>query len=67
MSEAYIQSSKPFLAKYSICFVHRLCTNAENNAEKLKNSEYLIYNLSKYHYPEFLIKQGNEKAYSTLK
>ena len=37
---------------------------AENNAEKLKNLENLKTNLSKYHYPDSLIKQGFQKALS---
>ena len=35
----------------------RICTIAENNAEKLKNLKNLKINLSKYHYPDSLIKQ----------
>ena len=41
-----------------------ICTVAENNAEKLKNLENLKTNLSKYHYPDSLIKQGFQKALS---
>ena len=37
---------------------------AENNAEKLKNLENLKTNLSKYHYPDSLIKQGFQKSHS---
>ena len=46
------------------CLARRICTIAENNAEKLKNLENLKTNLSKYHYPDSLIKQGFQKALS---
>ena len=42
----------------------RICTIAENNAWKLKNLENLKSDLSKYHYPDSLIKQGFRKAVS---
>ena len=41
-----------------------MCTIAENNAEELKNLENLKTNLSKYHYPDSLTKQGFQKALS---
>ena len=46
------------------CLARRIFTIAENNAEKLKNLENLKTNLSKYHYPDSLIKQGFQKALS---
>ena len=46
------------------CLARRTCTIAENNAEKLKNLENLKSNLSKYNYPDSLIKQGFQKALS---
>ena len=46
------------------CLARRICTIAENNAEKLKNLENLKTNLSKYHYPDSLIKKGFQKALS---
>ena len=46
------------------CLALRICTFAENNAEKLKNLENLKWDLSKYHYPDSLIKQGFHKALS---
>ena len=46
------------------CLARRICAIAENNAEKLKNLENLKTNLSKYHYPDSLIKQGFQKALS---
>ena len=49
------------------CLARRICTIAENNAEKLKNLENLKTNLSKYHYPDSLIKQGFQKAFSIPK
>ena len=62
----------PFLSSYpnqckrniSFCLARRISTIAENNAEKLKNLENLKTNLSKYHYPDSLIKQGFQKALS---
>ena len=48
----------------SFCLARRTCTIAENNVEKLKNLENLKANLSKYHYPDLLIKQGLQKALS---
>ena len=46
------------------CLAQRICTIAENNAEKLKNLENLKTTLSKHHYPDSLIKQGFQKALS---
>ena len=46
------------------CLARRICTIAENDTEKLKNLENLKSNLSKYHYPNSLIKQGFQKALS---
>ena len=59
-------SSHPNYRKRNIpfCSVRRICTIAENNAEKLKNLENLKTNLSKYHYPDSLIKIGFQKALS---
>ena len=59
-------SSHPNHCKRNIpfCLARRICTIAENNAEKLKNLENLKTNLSKYHYPDSLIKQGFQKALS---
>ena len=57
-------SSQPnhFERNIPFCLARRICTIAENNAEKLKNLENLKTNLSKYHYPDSLIKQGFQKA-----
>ena len=41
----------------------RICTIAENNAEKLKEFGKLKI-ISKYHYPDSLIKEGFQKALS---
>ena len=59
-------SSHPNHCKRNIpfCLTRRICTIAENNTEKLKNLENLKSNLSKYHYPNSLIKQGFQKALS---
>ena len=59
-------SSHPNHCKRNIpfCLARRICTIAENNTEKLKNLENLKSNLSKYHYPNSLIKQGFQKALS---
>ena len=59
-------SSHPdhFKRNIPFCLAQRICTTAENNAEKLKNLENLKTNLSKYHYPDSLIKQGFQKALS---
>ena len=46
------------------CLVRRICTIAENNVGKLKNLENLKTNLSKYHYPDSLIKQRFQNALS---
>ena len=53
-------SSHPNHCKQNIpfCLGRRICTIAENNTGKLKISENLKSNLSKYHYPDSLIKQG---------
>ena len=61
-------SSHPNHCKRNIpfCLARRICTIAENNAEKLKNLENLKTNLSKYHYLDSLIKQGFQKALSIL-
>ena len=58
--------SHPNHCKRNIPFylARRICTIAENNAEKLKNLKNLKTNLSKYHYPDSLIKQGFHKALS---
>ena len=48
----------------SISWARRICTIAENNAEKLKNLENLKSNWWKYHYPDSVIKQGFRKALS---
>ena len=58
--------SQPNHCKRNIpfCLARRICTIAENNTEKLKNLENLKSNLSKYHYPNSLIKQGFQKALS---
>ena len=66
------QSCLPFTSSHPnhckriipFCLARRICTIAENNAEKLKNLENLKTNLSKYHYPDSLIKQGFKKALS---
>ena len=59
-------SSHPNHCKRNIpfCLPWRICTIAENNAEKLKNFENVKSNLSKYHYPDSLIKQGLQEALS---
>ena len=62
----YFTSSHANHCKQNIpfCLAWRICTIAENNAEKLKNLENLKTNLSKYHYPDSLIKHGFQKALS---
>ena len=59
-------SSHPNHCKPNIpfCLVQRICTIAEDNAEKLRNLENLKSNLSKYYYPDSLIKQGFQIALS---
>ena len=59
-------SSHPNHCKLNIpfCLAQRICTITENNAEKLKNLESLKSNLSKYKYPDSLIRQGFQKALS---
>ena len=59
-------SSHPNHCKQNIpfCLAQRICTIAESNTEKLKNLKNLRSNLSKYHYPNSLIKQGFQKALS---
>ena len=52
----------------SFCLARRICTIAENNAEKFKNLENLKPNLSKYHYPDSLIKKRiSEGSFNTAK
>ena len=46
------------------CLARRICTIAKNNAQKLKNLKNLKPNLSKYQYPDSLIKQEFRKAIS---
>ena len=59
-------SSHPNQCKRTIpfCLARRICTIAKNNATKLKNLENLKSNLSKYNYPDLLIKQEFQKALS---
>ena len=59
-------SSHPNHCKWNIpfCLAQRICTIAENKAKKLKNLENLKSNLSKYNYPDSLIKRGFQKALS---
>ena len=62
------QRCLPFTSNHSnyckrnvlFCLERRICTIAE----KLKNLENSKSNLSKYHYPDSLIKQGFRKALS---
>ena len=56
-------SSHPNHCKQNIpfCLAQRICTIAENNAVKLKNLKNLKSNLSKYNYPDSLVKQVFEK------
>ena len=64
------QRCLPFISSYPnhckrnilFCLAGRICTIAENNAEKLKNLKNLKSNLSKYHYLDSLIKQGFQRA-----
>ena len=49
---------------FFLCLARRICTIAENSAEKLKNLENLKTDLSKYHYRDSLIKRGFQKALS---
>ena len=60
------KSSHPNHCKRNIpfCLVYRTCTISEYDTEKLKNLENLKSNLSKYHYPDALIKQRFQKALS---
>ena len=53
-------SSHPNHCKRNIpfCLAWRISITAENNAEKLENLENSKSNLSKYYYPDSLIKQG---------
>ena len=53
--------------KSPFCLERRICTIAENNAEKLKILENLKTNLSKHHYPDSLIKRGFQRAFSIPK
>ena len=57
-------SSYPNRFKWNIpfCLARRICTIAENNAEKLKSTENVKPNLLKYHYPNSLIKQEFQKV-----
>ena len=48
----------------SFCLSRRICTVAENTAEKVTNFENLKSNLSKYRYSDLLIKLGFRKALS---
>ena len=48
----------------AFCLARRICTIAENNAEKLKTFENLKSNLSKYNHLDSLIKQRFQKALS---
>ena len=59
-------SSHPNHCKQNIplCLAQRIRTIAETNTEKLKNLENLKSNLSKYHYPNSLKKQGFQRALS---
>ena len=64
------QRCLPFISSYPnhckrnipFCLAWRICTIAENNAEKLKNLKNLKSNLSKYNYPDSLIKQRFQRA-----
>ena len=49
------------------CLARRICTIAENNAKKLKNLENLKTTLSKYYYPDSLIKRGLQKLFQYQK
>ena len=64
-----LPSSHPNHCKRNIpfCLERRICTIAENNAEKLKILENLKTNLSKHHYPDSLIKRGFQRAFSIPK
>ena len=44
------------------CLVQKICTIAENNAEKLRNWDILKSNLSKYHSLDSLINQAFQKT-----
>ena len=57
-------SSHPNHCKRNIpfCLAWGICAIAKINAEKLKNLENVKSNLSKYHYPDSLIKQGFRKT-----
>ena len=55
---------KHFKRNTPFYLAQRICTIAENNAEKLQNLEKLKSNLPKYHCPDLLIKQGFQKALS---
>ena len=46
------------------CVAQRICTIAEHNTKKLRNLENLKSHLSKYQYPDSLIKQEFQKALS---
>ena len=64
MPTFYIQSPNYCKRNIPFCLARRICTIAENDTEKLKNLENLKSNLSKYHHPNSLIKQGFQKALS---
>ena len=46
------------------CLDRRICTIAENNSKKSENLKNLKSNLSKYHYPDLLTKQGFQETLS---
>ena len=50
VTQTIVKKNIPF------CLARRTSAIAEKNAEKLRNLENLKLNLSKYHYPDSLIK-----------
>ena len=64
------QISLPFISNHPnhckrnipFCLARTIFTIAESNVEKLRNLENLKSNLSKYHYPDLLIRQGIQEA-----
>ena len=62
----HFTSSHPNWCNRNIPFylARRICNIGENHAEKLQNLEKLKSNLSKYHCPDSLVKQGFEKVLS---
>ena len=44
-----------------LCLARRICNITENNSEKLKNLENFKLNLSKYYYPDSLVKNNPKK------